>query len=232
MSLWALARVHPEDKDLRRQTTEQLIARLKDQDPFVRVAAARGLAALPPAPEITRAHLGEGDCGRGREDGPSCAGCPGGAGSAGRAAVDRRPEVREASCRGRVYSGADRSGCRSDQFPGKLIDDKNGHIAHEAALALGNIGPGAKDAVPALVKALQQGEDEESNFASVVYALGRIGPGAAAAEPVLVGLLQSADRNLALLSAWALAQIPARFGRDRREDGSRAGGGPGRIRCP
>ena len=53
VSLWALARVHPEDKELRRETTEQLVERLKDKDPFVRVAAARALAALPPAPEIT-----------------------------------------------------------------------------------------------------------------------------------------------------------------------------------
>ena len=52
-SLWALARVHPEDKELRRETTEKLVARLKDKDAFVRVAAARALAALPPAPEIT-----------------------------------------------------------------------------------------------------------------------------------------------------------------------------------
>ena len=52
-SLWALARVHPEDKELRREATEQLIERLKDKDAFVRVAAARALAALPPAPEIT-----------------------------------------------------------------------------------------------------------------------------------------------------------------------------------
>ena len=65
VSLWALARVHPEDKDLRRQATEQLIARLKDKDPFVRVAAARALAALPPAPEITAPDLGEGAAGRG-----------------------------------------------------------------------------------------------------------------------------------------------------------------------
>ena len=53
VSLWALARVHPEDKELRRQATEQSVERLKDQDPFVRVVAARALASLPPAPEIT-----------------------------------------------------------------------------------------------------------------------------------------------------------------------------------
>ena len=52
-SLWALARVHPEDKELRRETTETLVERLKDKDAFVRASAARALAALPPAPEIT-----------------------------------------------------------------------------------------------------------------------------------------------------------------------------------
>ena len=30
-----------------------MLERLKDEDAFVRLAAARGLAALPPAPEIT-----------------------------------------------------------------------------------------------------------------------------------------------------------------------------------
>ena len=42
---------------------------------------------------------------------------------------------------------------------------------------------------------------------AIVYALGKIGPDAAAAEPVLSGLLTSPDANLALVSAWALAQI-------------------------
>ena len=59
-SLWALARVHPEDKQLRGEATEKLIARLKESDPFVRAAAARALAELPPAPEITGSNLGEG----------------------------------------------------------------------------------------------------------------------------------------------------------------------------
>ena len=40
-SLWALARVHPEDKALRQEATEKLVERLKDKSEFVRVAAAR-----------------------------------------------------------------------------------------------------------------------------------------------------------------------------------------------
>src|SRR5437763_1685020 len=51
-SLWVLAKIHPEDKQMRREATERLIERLKDTDPFVRVAAARAMASLPPAPEI------------------------------------------------------------------------------------------------------------------------------------------------------------------------------------
>ena len=37
--------------------------------------------------------------------------------------------------------------------------------------------------------------------------MGKIGPDAAEAQPVLSGLLKSADRNLALASAWALVHI-------------------------
>ena len=64
-SLWALARVHPEDKDLRRAVTQRLILQLKDPDAIVRVAAAHALAALPPAPEITGPDLGKGHARRG-----------------------------------------------------------------------------------------------------------------------------------------------------------------------
>ena len=53
VSLWALAHLHPDDKTLQKAAAEMLISRLSDEDPFTRVAAARALAALPPAPEIT-----------------------------------------------------------------------------------------------------------------------------------------------------------------------------------
>ena len=80
-------------------------------------------------------------------------------------------------------------------------------MAHEAIIALGDIGPGAKDAVPALTKALDQPDDKDMNFAAIAFALGKIGPGAAAAESALLKQLESKDDNVRLLSAWALAQI-------------------------
>jgi HEAT repeat protein len=86
-----------------------------------------------------------------------------------------------------------------------LVADKDGHVAQEAILALANIGPGAKEAEPALTAALEQGE--KSNAFAVAYALGKIGPDAAGAEPALFGLLDDSDRQLALVSAWALTHI-------------------------
>ena len=52
VSMWALAKIHPEDKRLHVQAAELLIARLKDEDAFVRVAAARGWQPCRPAPDI------------------------------------------------------------------------------------------------------------------------------------------------------------------------------------
>jgi HEAT repeat protein len=208
VSLWALARVHPEDKDLRRQTTEQLIARLKDQDPFVRVAAARALAALPPAPEIT-APIWEKAFQEADEttvhhalDALAALGAP---------AVPRLIDcLKYEKVRDQVVYILGQIGpaaAPATEALAKLIDDENPRVAHEAVLALANIGPGAKAAVPALLKALPKDGNEDSNAHAIVYALGKIGPGAAVAEPALVSMLKDPDRNLELVDAWALAQI-------------------------
>jgi HEAT repeat protein len=208
VSLWALARVHPEDKDLRRQVTEQLIERLKDPDGFVRVEAARALATLPSAPEITlpiwEKALRDADETTAQHalDALAALGAP---------AVPRLIDaLKYTHLRGGV---AYILGCigppaaPATNALAKLIDDKDARVANEAVLALASIGPGAKDAVPALVKVLQQGSDEKSIFSSVAYALGKIGPDAAAAAPVLLNLLNHSDRDLALVSAWSLTQI-------------------------
>jgi HEAT repeat protein len=207
-SLWALARVHPEDKDLRRQLTEELIARLKDRDPFVRTAAARALAALPPAPEIT-APLWEKAL-QGADyatmhhalDALAALGAP---------AVPRLIDaLKHEKLRAEVVYILGQIGPAAAPATSalvKLIDDKNDRVAHEAVLALGHIGPGAKEAVPGLLKILESGKDENLNFTAIAYSLGQIGPDAVAAQPALLDLLGNADRYLALVSAWALAHI-------------------------
>ena len=99
----------------------------------------------------------------------------------------------------------------------KLVDDKNSRVAHEAIIALGNIGPGAKDAVPALVKALERADDKDLNFAAIAFALGKIGPGAADAEAALLKQLEGKDDNVRLLSAgrWRRSIRPRPTSRQR-----------------
>jgi HEAT repeat protein len=207
-SLWALAKVHPEDKELRRETTEKLVARLKDKDAFVRVGAARALAALPPAPEITvpiwENALKDADENTMRHamDALAALGAP---------AVPRMiGALKYEKFRVDIVYALGRIGPPAAAATGeltKLIGDKNSRVAHEAIIALGNIGPGAKDAVLALTRALQQPDDRDLNFAAIAFALGKIGPAAASAESTLLKLLASKDDNVRLLSAWALAQI-------------------------
>ena len=205
-SLWALARIHPEDKQLRRKATERLIARLKEPDPFVRVAAARALAELPPAPEIT-APIWEKALRDADEttmhyalDALSQLGAQG---------VPRLIDaLRFEKLRIYVVPVLGRIGpdaAPATQALTTLIADKDDRVSHEAVLALANIGPGAKGAVPSLVEALRQVDDWDGP--TIAYALGKIGPDAAEAVPVLSDSLKSPKPNLALASAWALVQI-------------------------
>jgi HEAT repeat protein len=210
VSLWAMVRVHPEDKELRRAATEKLVEYLKDKDPFVRVAAARALGALPPAPEITlpilEKMLKDADAATAQYALDALA-------SLGPKAVPRLIEllkhkeirVQVVYILGQIGPGA----APAAEALAKLVDDQNVQVSTEAVLAIGKIGPDAKSAVPALIEAM---EKEKKGLVcphkhAIVYTLGRIGPAAAAAEPLLVGALKSDDRSLVVVAAWALAKI-------------------------
>ena len=54
LSLWALARLHPENQSLVRKVVERLAQGLTSEDPRHRTAAARALIDLDPDPEIAR----------------------------------------------------------------------------------------------------------------------------------------------------------------------------------
>ena len=208
VSLWALSRVHPDDKELRVKTAEALIARLKDANPFVRKAAALAMASLPPAPEIV-APLWE----KAMKDADETTvrNAMDAIAALGVQAVPRLIDsLKFEKFRVDVIYALGRIGPAAAPATGelaKLVDDKKSRVAHEAIIALGEIGPGAKDAVPALIKALDKPDDRDLNFAAIAFALGQIGPGAAAAEPSLVKQLESKEDNVRVLSAWALAQI-------------------------
>jgi hypothetical protein len=65
------------------------------------------------------------------------------------------------------------------------------NIRRDAARVLGEIGPGAKDAVPELVEAL----DDADMDLIAVWALGRIGPAAIAAVPALKRWLEKVNSS-------------------------------------
>lgn len=81
---------------------------------------------------------------------------------------------------------------------------------HHATIALGNIGPSAKAAVPVLIRALRVPIPEIRS--SAVDALGQVGPAARPAVPALLSLLKD-EPDLEFKAAQALGRI----GPDARE---------------
>lgn len=74
-----------------------------------------------------------------------------------------------------------------------------------AAEGLGKLGPGASEAVPALVEALATKDDAVAR--SAAWALGRIGPRAQEALPAIKGALKADDAYVRITAAAALAKI-------------------------
>lgn len=206
-SLWALARVHPEDRDLRRAATEHLVARLKDQDPYVRVLAAQAMAALPPAPEIT---LPIWEKAMKDADTATVHLALNALASLGEPVVPRLIDILEKHKELRVEAAYTLGQIGPAAAPAtdalaKLVADENLHVATEAILALGRIGPAAKSAVPALCTAFEN--EGEKNTHAIIFALGNIGPEAAAAEPIVLKAMQSKDKALAVIAARTFMEI-------------------------
>lgn len=206
VSQWTLARVHPEDKALVREAIESLVERLKSDDPFVRAAAARGLASLSPTPEVTLPAIdkmlddSDETTARHALDALAVIGQP-----AVPCLIEAlkhdglRLEV--AYLLGQIGPAA----APATDVLVELVGDDDPAVAREAVQALAKIGPGAKAATTALVGVLGQPESEVRHAA--VYALGKIGPDAAAAESALASFLDDDDASLALVAAWALVEI-------------------------
>lgn len=206
LSYWTLARIHPDDKKLRIEATERLAKQLMDKEPFIRAAAARGLGALPPAPEITLPIL---EKALQNADEATVRNMLGALASLGPAAVPRLIDVlKQKNLRQDVIIILGQIGPKAApaaEALSKLLQDDDAHVAVEAALTLGRIGPEAGSAVPALSAALARKECPNSH--AIVFALGKIGPSAKATEPKLRELMKSDNRPLAAVSAWAVCKM-------------------------
>ncbi len=94
----------------------------------------------------------------------------------------------------------------------RLLSDDDLLVRRDVALALGNMGPAAKEAVPALVKALSKPSEDDTVRNNLVRTLGEIGPDAAAAVPVLAAILKDlketeGDEELRRKAILAVGQI-------------------------
>ncbi|MEE3219587.1 MAG: HEAT repeat domain-containing protein, partial [Planctomycetota bacterium] len=81
-------------------------------------------------------------------------------------------------------------GLSTKQWIVKLADDDK-QVRRRAAYALGQMGPAAAGAVPALTTAADDRNIEVGWYA--LQALGRIGPAAAAAVPEIIRILKTAE---------------------------------------
>lgn len=87
------------------------------------------------------------------------------------------------------------------------LKDEDEQVRRDAATALGDIGPAAKDAVPALIVALKKDADEDVRR-NVATALGEIGPMAKGAVPALIiALKKDVDEEVRRNTAIALGEI-------------------------
>jgi HEAT repeat protein len=206
VSLWTLARLHPQDKELGRQAAEQIVGRLADKDEFVRLGAARALASLRLGPDIMlpimeKALRGADETtARHALDAVAALGPP---------AVPRLIEaLKHEKLRAQIAYILGRIGppaAAATDSLAKLLSTNDANVVTEAAMALAKIGPAASAAAPALAAALKN--PNCPNPHAVAYALGTMGPAAVAAQPELLALAAGKDEQLAVVACSAAIQI-------------------------
>jgi HEAT repeat protein len=206
LSYWTLARVHPNSSKLQTVAIERIAERLTDDEPFIRAAAAKALASLPPQPEITLPILEKilRDA-----DEETISHVLGALATIGKPAVPQLIKaLRHEKLRVPVISVLGMIGpdaADATEPLSQLLEDEDANVAIEAALTLAKIGPPAASAVPALSSALKR--KDCCNAHAIVIALAKIGPPAAETSPQLEKLMQSDDPSLAALAAWTTTQV-------------------------
>ncbi|GAB4137035.1 MAG: hypothetical protein Tsb009_04370 [Planctomycetaceae bacterium] len=106
----------------------------------------------------------------------------------------------------------------------KFLDSPKEEIRKEAIVALGQMGPAAKNAVQILIQQIRNPGSSDSLKGTAITALGNIGATAKAAIPTLIALLRienpshaCRDRSMKALSRIGPASVPALIGLIEKE---------------
>jgi HEAT repeat protein len=114
------------------------------------------------------------------------------------------PELRSAALRTLGWIGRKEEALRPTLLPvlvAVLREPDAGRLRATAACALGSVGPGAKDAVPALAAALLQKDVMDAKTAklirvSILEALEQMGPARVEAVPALIAVLEDGSLTI------------------------------------
>lgn len=204
MSLWTLARLHPDNDHFVRMASENLIQGLRSEDPQICAASADGLLMLGAAAIPTLIEGLEQEKCRTR-----LAYILGRFGPAAEASVDalaklvddENPETRQEAviALGRIGP----AGKAAVPVLVEALKNRDAAACYAVCFALGSIGPGAVQAEDTLVEALAD-EDETLAFFSAL-ALARIAPDCAAISVKVVPVLREGlDNSDSLLRSEAV----------------------------
>jgi HEAT repeat protein len=211
LSLWALAKINPDQERVVRYAAETIVSMLSDENPQVRSAAVRALVDFEGHADVVApalvALLKDGD--------PAVVGNVLDAlASIGPKVVDRVANaLTNADLRHYATRLLYRLGPKAAEAVPDLVAALQEEVADaddvafrvEVQLALAAIGPAAAPAVAELTKSLAS--DDHEIRGTACYALGKIGPDAAAAVEELQRRQQDLDPSERIPLLWALLKI-------------------------
>jgi HEAT repeat protein len=109
---------------------------------------------------------------------------------------------------------ADAAAAQGERMVPRLIRGlENPKLKKVAVMVVQRIGPDAKGAVPAMIKALEADQDGEFRT-EVNFAFGAVGPGASAAVPALMKALSDRDNRVVYSACYALGKIGPEAGKE------------------
>ncbi|QEG39430.1 HEAT repeat domain-containing protein [Roseimaritima ulvae] len=209
VSIWALAKLYPENEKGRVLAVETLIKGLTDSDPALRLMAAKGLQLLAPDPEIVAPRLVKVL----KQDDPIVAfNLVEAFASLGEPAAARAADALQSeSLRSLAAQVLSRMGPEAASVASQVtaaLKDSSGEFRQQLQSTLANIGPAAAPATPELIRSLS--DDAADIRISATLALANIGPAANAAKAGLLNQVQSSNSDFeSVAAAYALVKIAA-----------------------